>query len=194
MYPSSTLNKNRNIGGQYATGIFSPYIKQRIQKKCNHCNSIFEVKMYRKNASFCSISCKNIYSGKSGGSKGKGISRNKGAIRNDLIERNKNNHQTGENNPNWRGGTTTEAMRIRKSKEIENWRKKIFERDNYTCQMLGCNKSEHYLNAHHIKTFSLYPELRLDINNGICLCKVCHDKTKGKESLFENMFNKIINK
>ncbi|MFA5071929.1 MAG: HNH endonuclease [Candidatus Pacearchaeota archaeon] len=58
------------------------------------------------------------------------------------------------------------------SYEYVEWRKKVFERDNYTCQKCGLQT---YIEAHHIKRWSLYPELRYDVNNGITLCKnPCH--------------------
>lgn len=56
--------------------------------------------------------------------------------------------------------------------EYEEWRKSVFERDNYTCQK--CNVRGGDLEAHHINSYKEYPDLRLDINNGITLCKKCH--------------------
>jgi hypothetical protein len=65
---------------------------------------------------------------------------------------------------------------LRYCKEAEDWRKLVFARDDYTCQECGIRGS--YLEAHHIKPFAYFPELRFDINNGLTLCRCCHDKTK----------------
>lgn len=70
---------------------------------------------------------------------------------------------------------------IRRSSQYREWRKKIFERDNYTC--ISCKarcKSGQtvYLHADHIKPFALFPELRFLLENGRTLCISCHKKTE----------------
>lgn len=64
---------------------------------------------------------------------------------------------------------------LRNSKEYSEWRKAVFERDHYTCKRCGINRGR-VLNAHHIKSFARYPELRFSVDNGITLCEQCHRK------------------
>jgi len=94
---------------------------------------------------------------------------------------------SGANNWNWKGGITKESEKIRKSWEYEIWRKSIYKRDNYTC--INCGKVGGNLHAHHLKAFSLYPDLRFIISNGETLCCGCHKKTEtygGKIKKYEN--------
>lgn len=76
----------------------------------------------------------------------------------------------------WNGFIENENNLIRKSDEYAKWREGVFKRDNFTCVKCG---SKDELNADHIKCFALYPELRLEIDNGQTLCVKCHkEKTK----------------
>lgn len=85
--------------------------------------------------------------------------------------------QKGEKGSNWKGGITPINHTIRNSFEYQNWRTAVFERDNYTCQ--DCNTKSGkgnavYLEAHHLKSFAEYPELRFEVSNGITYCEPCH--------------------
>lgn len=81
----------------------------------------------------------------------------------------------GKNCHLWKGGITKKSIQIRMSLEYKNWRRAVFERDDFTCQR--CKRRGGNLYAHHIKDFATYPELRFDISNGITLCLLCHKKT-----------------
>lgn len=80
----------------------------------------------------------------------------------------------GDKNPLWKGGVTSENHKIRKSLQMKEWRRAVFKRDNFTCQI--CGQVGGNLNADHIKQFAHYPELRFDLSNGRTLCKPCHLK------------------
>jgi 5-methylcytosine-specific restriction endonuclease McrA/transposase len=106
------------------------------------------------------------------------------------------------NYPGYVDGRTPLRSIIRGSEEYSNWRKQVFERDNYTCQ--ECFSSgKGNLVAHHINSFSnildaflkefdqfsvfedKYTLVRLamkyrpffEVSNGKTLCEECHFKT-----------------
>lgn len=83
-------------------------------------------------------------------------------------------------------------MRNYQDKQYKEWRKTVYERDNYTCQWPGCTYSGGYINAHHIKKWSDYPGLRFNIWNGITLCKNHHKMIKDMETDYEAFFLKVI--
>lgn len=82
-----------------------------------------------------------------------------------------------EANPNWKGGVTPANKAARGAADYKAWRASVFERDNWTCQRCGerSRKGCHVvIHAHHIKPFAVFPELRLEVDNGLTLCKKCH--------------------
>ena len=110
-------------------------------------------------------------------------------------------NQFGENNPmygmrgckspTWQGGKKSLYETIRNCSKYKEWRKLVFKRDNYTCQLCGDNKGGN-LNADHIVPFAMLLQkynvnnfeiaencqALWDINNGRTLCIKCHYKTK----------------
>lgn len=72
------------------------------------------------------------------------------------------------------------------SNEYKKWRREIFERDNYTCQI--CGERGKKLNADHITPVFKEREKIFDIENGQTLCILCHNE-KTKNELKENWIN-----
>lgn len=84
-----------------------------------------------------------------------------------------NTHRpSGDESPAWKGGLTSPNKLQRTSLDYKNWRKSVFERDNYTCQC--CFTRGGRLNAHHIQNYADNESLRFDVDNGITLCEKCH--------------------
>lgn len=72
-------------------------------------------------------------------------------------------------------GRTSKNQNLRKSMEYKVWRTLVFQRDGWTCQTCGLLGGR--LNAHHIRQWSKFPELRFEVNNGVTLCEECHRLT-----------------
>lgn len=87
----------------------------------------------------------------------------------------------GNKNPSWKGGIIPKENLLRTCARYQIWRNLIFLRDNFTCQNSTCefcnNDQGIYLQAHHIKSLNLYPELAFRVDNGITYCKEFHIKT-----------------
>jgi len=99
----------------------------------------------------------------------------------------------GEKNPSWKGGVTPETKKIRNSVEMDIWRKSCLERDDFTCQKTGQIGGK--LAVHHINNFSDFPELRMDINNGITLSYISHNKFHkkyGKKNNTREQLNEFL--
>jgi hypothetical protein len=96
----------------------------------------------------------------------------------------------GSNHHAWKGGITSEIMKIRRSPEMRLWRKSCLERDNFTCQKTGVSGGE--LHAHHINNFADFPELRFSIDNGIILSKKSHKEFHKKYGCKNNTKEQLI--
>lgn len=70
------------------------------------------------------------------------------------------------------GFSVTEEHMARNNTYYKEWVRKVFQRDNYTCQC--CGKRGGNLNAHHLYNFSEHKNLRYDVTNGITFCESCH--------------------
>ena len=79
----------------------------------------------------------------------------------------------GENHPGYIKDRT--KLKTRDKCGSPAWRKSVFERDNYICQKCGQRGGK--LQAHHIKPYCAYPELRTELSNGVTLCIKCHKET-----------------
>lgn len=71
----------------------------------------------------------------------------------------------------------------------ENMRKAVILRDN--CRCMECGKSNTILEVHHIRARRYGGSNTL--SNLITLCSKCHQKTEGKEELFEECYYSMIN-
>jgi hypothetical protein len=85
----------------------------------------------------------------------------------------------GEKNWNWKGGIKSENQAIRCRMDYKDWRKGVFQFDDFTC--VRCGKRGGYLHAHHIDGFASNPEFRFDPDNGATLCEDCHFLVHSKE-------------
>ena len=78
----------------------------------------------------------------------------------------------GEQHPNWKGGISGKRYAEMARKDYCDWRRNVYEKDRYTCQV--CDSTNRRLEAHHLNPYHSSPDGRVDLNNGVTLCKSCH--------------------
>lgn len=87
-------------------------------------------------------------------------------------------NRKGSENPNYKHNISQEERNIRNetrrgNNNIKKWRKEIFTRDNYTCQITNIKSSGNIV-AHHIFNWATNPDKRYDLENGITLHVTIH--------------------
>lgn len=77
----------------------------------------------------------------------------------------------------WRNDLTDEDRKNSKNRnespEYNKFIRTVIKRDDCKCFYCGKTKNNHMV-VHHLYSYANYPELRTDINNGVCLCEDCH--------------------
>lgn len=143
-YECSAKGFSKNHTGENHPGFLNTYTE------CAYCHK----EIYRKRAvlkknknSFCSSGCKNKWE-----------SENLSGI---------NSHHYNENI------TDAERVRGRKYYEYRQWRIRVYERDEYTCQICGFDNGG-ILNAHHLNGYNWDKKNRTNVDNAVTLCELCH--------------------
>jgi hypothetical protein len=160
---------------------------------CRQCGVEFFVRQYLADKrKFCSHKCSEIYQC--------GINNNFYGKHHSIITRNKigslakqrfqdpefRKKVSGENSSQWKGGISTIKKLIRECAQMYEWKKKVFDRDNYIDWYTGIKGG--VLNVHHIKPISkIIKENNIktmddafnchdlwDMNNGITMSEISH--------------------
>lgn len=97
---------------------------------------------------------------------------------------------SGANNKWWKGGLTPLAKQIRECFESMEWRRTIFKRDDYTCQICKQRGSKLVIDHYPVAFYQIFYKNKIssldeargckefwNLNNGRVLCDSCHKKT-----------------
>lgn len=179
---------------EWRNGKLFRQVPPKVIVTCTGCGKEFEKHpclTVGREKHYCTMKCRKNKAKRTCDQCGKIVERNASAMQKDFIfcsrECNflwKSEHQSGENNRNWKGGY--------KNYYGPNWRaqrRAARKRDNHTCQMCGKTKYEvgKELDVHHKIPFRDFNYIRGEndnylqanhLDNLITLCKICHLKTE----------------
>ncbi len=99
--------------------------------------------------------------------------------------------QRGDKHYRWNPNRSEVRYDRRNDPEYKQWRKQVWLRDNFKCK-IGNPDCFGRIEAHHILSWSKYPELRYNINNGITLCHFHHPFGREEEKRLIPTFMELV--
>lgn len=176
-------------GGKFCSskcnGLYYGRIRNReatVELECSCCKKVFyklRKDINKGEGKYCSYACSARMTKNGSGSKRSHDFRKKMSLLrvgkpNYKLRGRKRPDITGEKNHNWNGGSSKAYKTGYWGAEYQNWRRLVFQRDNFECQQC---RHQGYITAHHKKSWANYPDLRYEISNGQTLCEPCHAQT-----------------
>jgi hypothetical protein len=79
----------------------------------------------------------------------------------------------------------------RRSPIYKNWSKKVKDRDGWKC-VINNKDCQGKVIAHHILSFTTFPELRYELKNGITLCQHHHPRKREDETRLIPLFMGMV--
>lgn len=158
-----------NTGKTYTLGQ-----RERIVIVCQFCDKKTEVTPFYRFRKFCSVKC--------GG-----------------LSRVGKPHQTtarGNKHYLWLEDRSqlkrfNDDRKDRRCPAYKEWRKRVFERDGFSCALRGEDCSGKIV-AHHIIRWSDSKEKRFDLNNGITLCRFHHPTKRAEEDRLQQVLFDLL--
>ena len=90
------------------------------------------------------------------------------------LKKEKDKLRIGEQNPNWNSNLSdNERINGRFFDGYKEWCYLVKVRDNFRCQICGNTKSGSFV-SHHLNNYKDFPDQRILLENGVCLCQTCH--------------------
>lgn len=86
-------------------------------------------------------------------------------------------------------GKSKTSYLVSLERQQSDWSKKVFFRDNHTCQICGGTEQ---LEAHHQWPQSSFVAFRYLIRNGVTLCRGCHENAYSFRSFTPAQFNWLV--